>query len=133
MADKIIEAFREVIYVADGEKVDVSEGEIEKLADESVRLTHVGEDGSSFVIELYDNGYARIGNAYYDIGEEYTVKIINAVRTEGDTKSTIYWNDKDECWQTYGPDEEEKVEKDETSPAESVDYGYESDVHEEER
>ena len=133
VSDNIIGAFAEILYISDGDRVEVAEGEIEKLADESVSLKHIGADGSSFVIELYDNGYARIGNAYYDIGEEYTIKIINTVRTEGDTKSTIYWNDNDECWQTYGPDEEEKVEKDETSPAESVDYGYESDVHEEER
>ncbi len=133
MPDDIIEAFRDVISIADGERVEVAEGEIEKLADESVRLTHVGEDGSSFVIELYDNGYARIGNAYYDIGTDYTLKIIYSVRADGDTKSTIYWNDKEECWQTYGPDEGERIEPDETSPAESVDHGYGSDSYDVEK
>ena len=119
----MLEAICEVLYICNG--TPVYDKDIDAEAEEQVILENVGEYTVGFAV--YSNGYIGVNGIYYEVGTELTQKIINIVKTEGKAPSNMFWNEKDECWQTYGPEDEGYVEE---APAESVDQGYGEDVYE---
>lgn len=125
----LLEAIGEMLYICNG--VPVYDMNIDGEADECVVFANVGENTVGFAV--YSNGYIGVNGIYYEVGTEPAQKIINIVKTEGKAPDNMFWNDKEECWQTYGPDEGERIEPDETSPAESVDHGYGSDSYDVEK
>lgn len=119
----MLEAICEVLYICNG--TPVYDKDIDGEADECVILANTGKYTVGFAV--YSNGYIGVNGIYYEVGTELTQKIINVVKTEGKAPGNMFWNEKEECWQTYGPEDEGYIEKD---PAESVDRGYGEDVYE---
>ncbi len=102
----LLQGIADVLYSCNG--LRVYGVNVDALADEMVVLEHVGKNSVGFAV--YSNGYIGVHGIYYYIGEEYTQKIINIVKTEGESPEGIYWNEDDECWQTYGHEDEEFYE-----------------------
>ena len=102
----LLQGIADVLYSCNG--LRVYGVNVDALADEMVVLEHTGENSTGFAV--YSNGYIGVHGIYYFVGEEYTQKIINIVKTEGKSPEGIYWNEDDECWQTHGPEDEEFYE-----------------------
>ena len=102
----MLEAICEVLYICNG--TPVYDKDIDGEADECVILANTGKYTVGFAV--YSNGYIGVNGIYYEVGTELTQKIINIVKTEGESPEGIYWNEDDECWQTYGPEDEEFYE-----------------------
>ena len=75
----LLEGIAGVLYICDGEPVYGLSAE--DLGAESVVLEHEGENSVGF--EVHKNGYIAVNCIYYYVGEEYTEKIIEIVKTEG--------------------------------------------------
>ena len=52
------------------------------------------------------NGYIGVNGIYYEVGAEFTEKIINIVKTDGKASDGFFWNEDEDCWQTEDSDEE---------------------------
>ena len=75
----LLQGIADVLYICNGEPVYGLSSE--DLGGESVVLEHAGENSVGF--EVHINGYIAVNCIYYYVGEEYTVKIIEIVKTEG--------------------------------------------------
>ena len=125
LQDDLLSALADVMYCADGIAVEVDN--IADIANEYVAFEHVDTNGYDAVIIVYNNGYIRLNDVYYDVGIDYTDKILYNVKIDGEPIGDYYWNQKERRWYTGSSGNKEK----ETSPAESVDIGYDSDYFEE--
>jgi hypothetical protein len=73
---------------------------------------------------VYDNGYVHLIDTYYDIGTDYTDKILYNVKTDGVAHEDYYWDQNEECWVSGRKPESDESE---TFPWESIDTGYGDD------
>ena len=114
---KLLQAMIEVLYSVDGYSVEVQD--IEKIANESVGFRYINSSGI-YLITVYDNGYVHLIDTYYDVGTDYTDKILYNVKTDGVAHEDYYWDQNEECWVSGRKPESDESE---TFPWESIDTG----------
>lgn len=105
--DDLLEGIAGVLYMCNGEPVYGLS--FEDLGDENVVLEHTGENSTGFAV--YKNGYIGVNGLYYDVGAEFTEKIINIVKTDGKVPDGFFWNEEEDCWQTEDSDEDDIYEE----------------------
>lgn len=137
--DNLLYSIADVLYVADGEELPIY-SENEAMRREYVGFTHCDDYGSKLQVTVYSNGYVLLGTSIYDVGVEITGKIISVVKTDGEAPEDMFWNENEQCWQTYCPEDEEHVENDTVNsenygygvdiPEDSVDYSCDTDIYE---
>lgn len=114
---KLLQAMIEVLYSADG--YSVKPPDIEKIANESVGFRYIDVSGIH-LITVYDNGYVHLIDTYYDVGTEYTNKILYNVKAKGTAFESYYWDRDEECWVSGRKPESDEIE---SFPWESIDTG----------